>query len=306
MRIFTHVNADLDNAFSVGAAWEFIRGAREAELVFVGANYDGSGMEPGDIALDISAGGRGWKGRIDSDGRVHSCFAYIVENFAPKEDRQILNHLVKFIDTQDSQGDALRNLFPDIDSEGIALLSAISISAVFYALKRANGYDDAILVVRMSEILSGILENGRLRSLIPDEFLKDVRFFGERRVVLVVDPPEGVSSGFFFKRGVWAYIYQSGYNIGVRRKNSLRELRMDHPEIRAVVERAGEIDEWHAHPDGYLFCKGARKAPSHTPSKVDPMELAEAVARAIQSIVPTIPVEEVLSGEEDSEVDEEE
>ena len=58
-------------------------------------------------------------------------------------------------------------------------------------------------------------------------------------------------------------------------------VRMDHPTIRAVVKTAGETAEWFAHSSGFLFCRGSRKAPVKTASKVRPEDLAEAVRKAM-------------------------
>jgi hypothetical protein len=56
---------------------------------------------------------------------------------------------------------------------------------------------------------------------------------------------------------------------------------MDHPEICAVVEAAGEAKEWFAHTAGFLFCRGSRKARAENPSKVKPRTLAEAAAKLL-------------------------
>ena len=82
MRIFTHVNPDLDALMSVVAARLYYPAARGAEIILKPANWDGAGMDPDDIAVDMEAGGRGMKGE-KGDGVVHSCFALIMTKYAP-------------------------------------------------------------------------------------------------------------------------------------------------------------------------------------------------------------------------------
>jgi hypothetical protein len=79
--VHTHINVDLDAVAGVWAAGQFM-GAQDTELVFVPANWDGDGIEDGDLALDIRAGGRGIKSTEHEDGTVGPCFAWIIANHA--------------------------------------------------------------------------------------------------------------------------------------------------------------------------------------------------------------------------------
>jgi len=290
MRIFTHANVDRDNTFSICAAREFIRGASEAEVVFVNQRTWNAETEPGDLILDMSAGGRGWKGDKDEDGIVHSCFKYIVDHFAPREDREILRHLVAFVDMQDSRGEALKHLLPNLSREERMFVSEISISAVFFGIKAIHPGNDLYVVNVMADFFSGYLELKR-RNLSDDErsnFLQTIEFFGDGKVALVIDSPEGFSGSSLFNRGVVAYVYENGNDKGVRRRNS-STVRMDHPRIRAVVESVGEeIGEgdgkWYPHPSGFLFSWGTRTGHASTPSKVNTRKLAQAVAEVLLSV----------------------
>src|SRR3990167_6169937 len=150
MRIFTHVNPDLDAALSVCAAWMFVPGAQTAEVEFRPANWDGSGMTGGDIALDLDAGGRGIKGKKDADGTVHSCFAEIVERYAPSGDQKALSPLVAYVDIHDTQGAAIRRLVPGVSPEVYKILAATSLNSIFVAFKIASGKDSRLLLEDMS------------------------------------------------------------------------------------------------------------------------------------------------------------
>ncbi len=280
MRIFTHFNVDLDAVCSVWAVREFVPGAKDAEVVFRPANWDGAEMEKDDIAVDLSAGGRGLKGKQDENGTVHSCFAEIVAQYATPSDQVALEKLVQFVDAQDAHGSAVKFLVPEASHEAQEVLGMTGLNAVLRALQEANPRNDAVVVEKMSEILSGMLKVGRARQRAVAEADRAEVLEGGK-VAIVVNSQEFATNGILFDRGVRVIVYVDRNNLGLIRCNG-ETLRMDHPELRAIVEDAGEADEWFAHPAGFLFCRGSRKAPAKSPSKVDPRVLAETIAHLLE------------------------
>jgi len=270
MRIYTHFNVDLDAACSVWAAQKFVAGMDTAGVVFVPANWQGP-LADGDIAVDIEAGGEGWKGLKDPDGTVHSCFSLILQGWAGKENREALSCLEQFVDAQDAHGSAVKWL-TGTDNE---VLSRTGLNAVLRALQARHPRNDALVVERMSEILDGMLLAGRSRIRAEKEAdLANV--YGQ--VAVVVNSKEFATNGILFERGMRFVVYVDGNNLGVIREGT-ETVRTDHPTIRAVVEAAGELDEWFAHPAGFLFCRGSRKAPAETRSKVGILALVHAVSK---------------------------
>lgn len=281
MKIFTHSNVDLDAVCSVWAAREFIPGAQSAAIEFHSANWDGSEMCEDDIALDMEAGGRGMKGEKGEDGIVHSCFASIVAKYASLADQSALANLVRFVDAQDSHGSAVKFLAPEASREAQDALAMTGLNAVVRALQAAHPRNDAMVVERMSEILSGMLQAGRARERARAEAAEKAEILPGGAVAIVTNAREFATNGVLFEdHGVRVIIYVDGHNLGVIREGS-ETLRMDHTELRAVVEAADEMDEWFAHPTGFLFCRGSRKAPAENPSRVDPRSLAEVAARLL-------------------------
>jgi len=97
----------------------------------------------------------------------------------------------------------------------------------------------------------------------------------------VVNSREFATNGVLFEeRGVRVIVYVDGHNLGVIRHGD-ESLRMNHAELYAVVEAAGETSEWFAHPAGFLFCRGSRKAPAENLSTVSPRTLAEVAAKLL-------------------------
>lgn len=286
MKICTHVSVDIDAVSSAWAARKFIPGAEKAEIVFVPANWDGAEMEKGDYAVDIYAGGKGIKGAKDTDGRTHSCFRTIVERYALREDQLALRDLVAFIDADDSTGNAFKVLFPNTTKEEQYKLRSTSLGITFAAIKCKFGSDDNMVVERWSEILDGILFVGRDRQNAIDQ-AETIPVVGG--VAIVYNMKSSVRRILFQGFGARMIVFVDNNIIGINRAED-EKTRTDHPAIRAAVEAAGEhvserdggeTGKWFAHPYGFLFCWGSRKAPAKTPSKVRPEDLAEAIRKAL-------------------------
>jgi hypothetical protein len=280
MKIYTHLSLDLDAVCSVWAVRQFIPGAKDAVVEFRPANWDGNEMADGDLAVDIEAGGRGMKGEKGEGDIVHSCFATIVAQYASPADQSALANLVRFVDAQDAHGSAVKFLAPEASREAQEVFAITSLNAVLRALQATHPRNDALVCERMSEILSGMLQLGRARERAKAESDRAEVLPGGK-VAIVTNAREFATNGLLFEeRGVRVIVYVDGNNLGVIRHGD-ESLRMDHPEIRAIVEAVGETSEWFAHPAGFLFCRGSRKAPAKNPSKVNPRKLAEVAAKLL-------------------------
>jgi len=237
-------------------------------------------MVEGDLALDIDASGRGLKGEKGEGGIVHSCLALIVAKYASPADQSALASLVRFVDAQDAHGSAVKFLAPEASRESQETLAMTGLNAVLRALQATHPRNDALVVERMSEILSGMLQAGRARQRATAEADK-ARVLDGGKVAIVINSQEFATNGILFEeRGIRVIVYVDGHNLGVIRHGD-ESLRMDHAELRAVVEAAGEASEWFAHPAGFLFCRGSRKAPAENPSRVNPRMLAEVAAKLL-------------------------
>jgi len=280
VKVFTHFSVDLDAVFSVWATRQFVDGAKDATVDFRPANWDGNGMTESDIAVDIPAGGRGIKGEKGEGGIVHSCFASIVAQYASSADQEALASLVRYVDAQDAHGSAIKVLVPEVSRQVQGVLSMNSLNTVLRAFQSTHQRNDAVVVERMSEILSGILQMGRARQRAVFEAEKAEVLDGGK-VAIVVNSREFATNGILFdERGVRVIVYVDGNNLGVIRHGD-EPLRMDHPEFRSVVEASGEMNEWFAHSAGFLFCRGSRKAPAESMSKVSPQRLAEVASKLL-------------------------
>jgi hypothetical protein len=279
MKLYTHLSVDLDAVCSVWAVKQFIPSAKNAAVEFCPANWDGNDMANGDLAVDIEAGGRGMKGEKEEGGIVHSCFASIVAQYASPVDQSALASLVRFVEAQDAHGSAVKFIAPEASREAQETLAMTGLNAVLRALQAMHPHNDALVCERMSEILSGMLQAGRARQRAKTEADRAEVLPGGK-VAIVVNSREFATNGILFERGVRAIVYVDGNNLGIIREGS-ETLRMDHPELRAIVKAAGETNEWFAHPTGFLFCRGSRKAPVENSSKVNPRALAEVAAKLL-------------------------
>lgn len=288
MRVYTHLKVDLDAVASVWAAREFIPGVREAELVFVPANWDGEGMDQDDLALDIRAGGRGIKGEQRPDGTVGSCFALLVAQHASNEDQQALARLVALVDAQDAHGQPVKWLAPEASHEAQETLTENLIGGTLRDLQEELPNDDALIVELMGKIFSGRLKRGRARGRALAEADR-AELIGDGRVAIVRDKRENATNGILFSRDVRVVVCEDDHGISVIRASGVT-LDMKHPVLLGIIHAAGEEygDEpgkWFS-PRDFLLTTGTPKAPAPGPSQVRLEDMALAVALVLSTTCP--------------------
>lgn len=284
-RIYTHQNMDLDSVFGVWAAVRFLLNGRPYDLHLVPASWNDE-IKPGDYAVDIDAGGRGYKGKVDGDGTVHSCFSLIVQRHAGFQDQIILKPLVDFVDVADSRLDALNHLTPGANAQQYRALWAGSIHAVIGGLKQLYiRYGTARFEQETNKLITGIYWYlQEIHNKIPEirrAFEKDVEWHFDRRIAVVHSSIPGVN-GKAFRKGALTVIYDSGNEMGILRNRVIDDLSMYHPVIAKVVDRVGELPKWFKHPSGRLFCHGTRKSPCKTKSRVHTTDLVAAAAEVLK------------------------
>jgi len=280
-RLYTHCNIDLDAVASLWAVKTFIPCMADAVLVFMPANWDGYEMGLYDFAVDIEAGGKGVKGEKGENGIVHSCFASLIRKYASKKDQEALHSLVTFIDAQDAHGNAVMHLAgATLSEDNKKILGMTGINAVLRALQSTHRGDDALVASRMAEIFNGMLKAGRARQRAKVEAEK-AEISQSGKVAIVRNNKEFATNAILFDNGIEFIIYVDGYNIGIIRKNS-QTISTSDDAFQAVVAENNELQEWFAHPAGFLFCRGSRKAPATTPSKVNPLKLAKAAEKLLK------------------------
>ncbi len=282
MTIFTHRNVDLDNCLSVPALKYLCEKYRNADVIYVDANWDGP-MNRDDIALDIFAGGRGMKGEKLEGGTTLSSLALVVNAYASEKRKVALEPLVRFVNAYDAYGDAVGHLYPDMDPQDQLFFTEVSLVGIFRALKAARTRDHDMVKI-FTPIFIGMLKNGRAlqeaHKLI--EKSDQVQIMESGLVAIVRNVKNSKVNELLYKQhGVKAVVFAKGFNLGVSRGPGVQE-RMDCPEARAVVKAVGELDEWFAHPSGFLFCRGSGKAQAKSASRVDQLDLAEAIDKWLQ------------------------
>jgi hypothetical protein len=295
--IYTHMNLDLDAVCSIWFARQVLK--HPGEYKFVPANWDGEEMGEGDIALDINAGDKGIKGEKDADGVTYSCFRYLLRKYAKGTVGEpatrsfagsstvvkALTPLAEFVDAQDAHGSAVKYLVPEAGKKAQEILMSTGLNAVLRAVQAIKGPDDRAVVEFMTPILDGLLKAGVNRIKAEGEadaatIISDKTGIFAGGVAVVRNAKHYATNGILFERGIRAVVFVDGMNLGVCREGGER-VRMDAEPVREVVQEAGEEKEWFAHPAGFLYARGTRKAPATTPSKVDPERLALAVRKAL-------------------------
>lgn len=297
--IYTHQGIDLDSCLAIIALQTFLPEFRSANFEFVDANWD-EVLAPGEIAIDLAAGGQGIKGDKDPDGTVHSAFKKIVELYGTKCDQRALAPLIALVDANDAYGDAVMYLAPELNREKRQAFTDTSVIGIFRALKsrmrkKSDGGSraeiDFMVMDAMKDIFLGLHTNGlnrleaeeNLDACIQSRAVTIVQ--GGRVAIIDTDLKPQIQELLMETRGIRAIVYANGKNLGARRANG-EAARMDHEIIRAVVTQAGEVvgngqGTWFAHTSGFLFAWGTNKAPAQRPSKVDALDLARAVDKVL-------------------------
>lgn len=284
-KIFTHLNVDLDAVLSV---WFYLRFVLkgESEIIFVPADWDGSGMTVEDVALDIDAGGMGIKGRQDKEKRVHSCFRFLVEKYAHPKLYYRIKGLTDLVDHSDTYG-ASREKRPE-KNPNLSLF--LTLSTTINCLREFHNDNDEIICQRVFEVMDGYLMGEENREISKQETLKNCIPVG--RTILVNSKGRFSARRHFFyvpEPRYDAIVYIDGNSIGLLLREEFLannpELRADHSDIKKVIRAAGEEDQWFSHTSGHMYCRGTRKAPQKTGSLVDPYNIAlafEAIRKKLE------------------------
>lgn len=272
MAIFTHMFVDLDAVVSVWLYKKFL--SSDSEVVFVPANFDD--LTSDDVALDIDAGGKGIKGTTING--LNHCATWALWNKLSAFsdfDRDALSDLVRYVDLQDNHGDVLRACkladLPDAN-----LLRETGLNSIFRSIQTILK-DDLKVLNYMETILDGLYEKA-LASIRSIQEAKSAEYRGP--VAIIRNAKEFGTNNVLFENGAKAVVFVDGNNLGVVRRSDI-EISMSHPDITALVHAQNESAEWFAHPAGFLFARGTRKAPSKTRSKIDPTLLADVVANLL-------------------------
>ena len=270
-KIFTHMFVDLDAVVSVWLVKRFVAGFHDAIVKFVPANWTpDSSFVAGDIAVDISAGLKG----IDVEDQHHCAAWALWYDMLSPQDRNALSDLVAYVDLQDENGDVLTACGLEAH-ESVSLLREAGLNSIFRGLQGSIKNDTQVLAL-METILDGLHDKAMAR-LRAEEEANTAEFFGN--VAIIRNAQEFGTNGVLFSRGAKAVVFVDGNNLGVVRRNGLT-VSMSHDSVRALIP-TDEALEWFAHPAGFLFGRGTRKAPVNTPSKVNPIAFATALAQVV-------------------------
>lgn len=141
-QLFTHKNPDNDAMLSSASVMIF-RPEIDWRISFVNASFDGKGMCPGDMAVDVSVpenlipdGCTVIKGR-HNDGLVGSAFASVMNRYATPAVVSAMAPFIDMIDIEDSQGKSIKRMtWPHADEDQTNVLYFTSFFGVINCLGR--------------------------------------------------------------------------------------------------------------------------------------------------------------------------
>lgn len=305
-RIFTHRSLDLDACLAVLAVIlycfkeDFISFFRDPmwrkRIILVPANWDGSDMEDGDIAVDIEAGGKGKKGEIENSEegkRVNSAFLKILTEHAPAEDREALADIAYYINENDATGSVVGSVLgPELiyRKEFILLMKIGSIESVFRAAQLHFGYKDEKKVIQhfVAEF-DGYLKMGIKNIKAKNLYSERVIRHGKKDKIAFINTQNAPLElcNLAFSKGVEIIVYKNGDDLGIKRRHGC-ELPVNHPLVMKYIEDngervtkgKGEEGAWFLHDTFHLLCTGTYKNRATFKTKVRPDQLIYALCKA--------------------------
>jgi len=279
MYVVTHQNVDLDavvSAYIARLIWN--NAERVVTLDKIDSIPDGSQIIVLDTPID-----RSLEKKIKEKNLIliahhdHHTKAFAdypsTASILYKEYRKQLPEWVKYLAEAASASDS-GDIFK-VENAGIKLFH---LSGYITAM-RTRGYSDEAIIDEIFRIIDTYSLFLQSIAEAEKEVRAEIAKAGDY-LVAKVDRMSSHSSFFLFSvKGVHFIVGRDGNNIMVMRnaildKPNLSELK---PEIEKKVGE--EIKEWFFHPKGFIACRGTRKHPVNTPSKITLNELFEIVRR---------------------------
>lgn len=279
--IVTHTNPDLDAAFAAAIVEGYAPGYKGAKFKFVPKDYKVPSAPIDDIVVDIVGG---IKGDLDADGTRHSAAMAVARMFMPARHQEAIRHLLETIDAEDSYGfDGVERMYPELAGD-LDRCERIQEGSIVGEWRRQNAVSPMSNHRRIKwaqwQLESHLFVGLRLLDTI-DSLPNDRRcqLLGEVAILNELGGGDVVSA--LRRLGIKAYVFIDGTRLGVT--SLTNKLRLDGPEILAIIQAAGEDieengGEWFRHSSGFMVTNGSRgtTVPS-THSKVLAHQLVMAV-----------------------------
>lgn len=211
------------------------------------------------------------------NGRMLETFPVIMKKYATEVDRAALIDLTRLIQAMHPFKTLGQSLAPSASKESKSVISHMMLDSTLCWLKSLYPHGGDIHYSRMSENFEGMLKVGRNRLQVQEAAAKSDLMHGGRIAITSRAPFSPVHIALFNDHGVRAIIYTDGYNLGVLRHPGER-FKLDDPSILALIDAAGERNEWTLTPSGGLFSRGTADNRKLEHSHVNKFKLAEAIA----------------------------
>ncbi|MFH1744593.1 MAG: hypothetical protein ABH881_00270 [bacterium] len=215
-----------------------------------------------------------------------SKFAATVKKYCGQEDKEALKHLVGVINALYCGHGNIFSVY-QVGHEVENIISFSHLGMIYNALSATTREND-FLEKKIRDILSGLYRNGLARAAAEVEALNpDVVTWIKNDVALVVGAKRTGTTSNVFRNGARVVIYAgraaidfedgNNYDMGIVASDSSLMSRIRRfPIVKELLLKG----RWYFNARSAVC--GSRKARANGPSGVDPLELAEAVAKAIE------------------------
>ncbi len=297
--IVTPRNVTLDQCLALAAFQYLAEDYRGAEIAFVDAKWS-EPVHQGDVAIGMLGDDGGIVGKSGDDEVMHSCLKTILEQCSDTMDYRVMKPLVEVVDAYVMYGSqAFNRLAPGISNEMAQLLMATSVIEKFRSVKsgfrrdasgmgrdEARNWIDNQLVIYWRRFFQDFMQHGRMMASIPVFRKRGMISTGDsRKVSIVYDCYTSALGGILFEEGARVLVIVEEPRMFIVRHDD-ETLPMDHEYLRAAVDRAGEQigsgrNRWSVSKDGSRLAWGGSENEVNGPSRVDPVDMARAIDRAL-------------------------
>jgi hypothetical protein len=216
------------------------------------------------------------------NGRMLETFPAIMKKYATEVDRAALLDLARFITAMNPSKTLGQSLAPRSTKADQSVITHMALDSVLCAFKALYPHGGDVHYSRMTEIFEGLLKSGRARHQIKEAAEKTELIHDGLIAISARSTYSPVHIALFHDHGVRVIIFNEGYNLGILRHPN-EKIKLDHSSILALLEKAGEREEWSLTPSGGLLYRGTSENRKYEHSRVHKLKLADALASLLTS-----------------------
>lgn len=215
------------------------------------------------------------------NGRMVETFPAILKKYATEVDRCALEDLSLFVQNSHPGKTIGHALAPSASRQSQAVITHTGLEAILCGLKALYPHGGDVHFSRMTEIFEGLRRAGRNRLQTREAALNSELFHNGKIAMTSRSTFSPVHGALFQDFGVRVIIFNDGYNLGVLRHPN-EKIKLDDPRIIALIDAAGERQDWSLTTSGGLLHRGTPENRKLEHSRVNKHKLTDTLASLLE------------------------